>query len=55
MAERPRPDLDQTREALRRRDEQADEAEPTTDEPAADEPAADEPDEEDEEEPGTAP
>jgi hypothetical protein len=49
MAERPRPDLDQTREALRRHDERADE------EPAADEPTADEPDEGDEEEPGTAP
>jgi hypothetical protein len=49
MAERPRPDLDQTREALRRHDERADE------DPAEAEPTAEERDEDDEEEPGTAP
>ena len=49
MAERPRPDLDQTREALRRHDEQA------AEDPADAEPTAGERDEEDEEQPGTAP
>jgi hypothetical protein len=52
MAERPRPDLDQTREALRRHDERVDE------DPAEAEPTADERDEgeaSDEEEPGAGP
>jgi len=49
MPERPRPDLDQTREALRRHDEQA------AEDPDEGEPTADERDEADEEEPGTAP
>ena len=49
MPERPRPDLDHTREALRRHDERADE------DPAEPEPTADERDEEDEGEPGAAP
>ena len=50
MAERPRPDLDHTREALRRHDERVDE------DPAEAEPTADERDEADDaEEPGPAP
>jgi hypothetical protein len=49
MPERPRPDIDHTREALRRHDERV------ADEPAEDERGPDERDEDDEEEPGRAP
>jgi hypothetical protein len=42
MTERPRPDLDQVREALRDHDERSGEAPPEP--PASDEPADDEPD-----------
>jgi hypothetical protein len=45
MAERPRPDIEHTREALRRHDERPD------DEPAGEDAAPDERDEGDEEEP----
>jgi hypothetical protein len=52
MPERPRPDLDHTREALRRHDARPDD--PVEDAPEADERAADEGDGE-EKEPGRGP
>jgi hypothetical protein len=52
MPERPRPDIDQTREALRRHDERVAEdpaePEPAEEPDASEEPGADEADEEDE-------
>jgi len=53
MPERPKPDLDQTREMLRRHDARPDEGPAEEPAPRDDAPAGDEDERDDEEEPGT--